>query len=733
MDNTMRVLIVEDLSTDALLIKREVKKVLSQCEFFCVETKKDFLEALNDFKPDIILSDFRLPSFDGLTALKLAKDNALEVPIIIVTGSMDEDTAVDCMKAGAWDYVIKEHLKRLGPAILSSLELKELRVERKKAEEERESLLQLNQAMFNDHDAAMLIIDPISGEFLDVNPAATKFYGYTKEEFLELDIGDINVLEEEEIQQRMMWVLENKQKRYTFHHKLKNGEIRLVDVYSCPIVHQGVNKLYSIVFDVTDREKFKEELFQEKEYLNSLIQYANAPIITWTPDFKISEFNRAAEKLTGRKWIDVMGQHIGNLFPEKNREDIMKSIEKVKEGECWQNEEIPILNLSGENKLVLWNSSNIKNANGEYVATIAQGTDITKRKEAEEKFMYLSYHDYVTEVYNRRFFEEELRRLDTKRNYPLTIIMGDVNGLKLINDSFGHETGDQLLKKAAEVMKAGCRSDDIIARTGGDEFAIILPNTQEQEAEEIIKRIKEQAFKVKLNNVQLSISFGYATKYNNSVKRQEILAAAENYMYKRKMYESASMRNKTIDVIMNALFEKSEREMLHSKRVSAISGAIAMQFGFSEDEINKIKMSGLLHDIGKIGIDEKILNKEGKLDEQEWIEIKKHPEAGWRILSSVDEFSDLAKHVLYHHESWNGKGYPEGLKGEEIPIESRIISLADAFDAMTKDRTYRKAMSNEEAICELKRNKGTQFDPNIVDIFVSMLNKNGANFYKEPC
>lgn len=345
--------------------------------------------------------------------------------------------------------------------------------------------------------------------------------------------------------------------------------------------------------------------------------------------------------------------------------------------------------------------------------------DVTERKRAEENLIHLSYHDHLTELYNRRFFEAELKRLDTERNLPITIVMGDVNGLKLINDSFGHEVGDQLLRETAKVIKNGCRADDIIARIGGDEFGIVLPKTDKLETEKIIMRITGEAQNAGLDNFILSVSFGYATKHTKSERMQDIIAEAENFMYKHKMYESASMRNKTVDIIMSALFEKSEREMQHSKRVSAISAAIASELRFSKDEINKIRIAGLIHDIGKIGIDEKILNKAERLTENEWREIKKHPEAGWRILASVNDFSDLAKHILSHHEKWDGTGYPKGLRGEDITVEARIISLADAFDAMTKDRPYRTGMSNEEALEEIKRNAGTQFDPWIVDVFLN--------------
>ncbi|MBC3888042.1 diguanylate cyclase [Acetobacterium paludosum] len=347
--------------------------------------------------------------------------------------------------------------------------------------------------------------------------------------------------------------------------------------------------------------------------------------------------------------------------------------------------------------------------------------DITRIKKTEEKIRYLSYHDYLTGLFNRRFYEEVLSKLDKEENLPLTLVMADVNGLKIINDSFGHAIGDELLKKASEVIKNGCRKSDVVARLGGDEFVIILPKTAQNTAADIIKDIEALAVKEKVKGLKLSIAFGNHTKERKEENIQKILKNAEDNMYQHKLYESTSKRSKTIEIIMNTLYEKSDREMMHSTRVSRICEKIGIEMKFDQDEINRIKTAGLIHDIGKMGIDENILNKRGKLNMDEWKEIKKHPEIGYRILSSVNEFSEMADYILEHHERWDGKGYPKGLKGEEISLQGRIVAVADSFDAMTSDRTYRKGLRKDEAIAEIKRCAGNQFDPNIARLFVEVV------------
>ena len=361
-------------------------------------------------------------------------------------------------------------------------------------------------------------------------------------------------------------------------------------------------------------------------------------------------------------------------------------------------------------------------ANGERVGLIGISRDITERKIREEEIVYISYHDYLTGAYNRRFFEEEFERQNNALNFPIAVIMGDVNGLKLINDSFGHHFGDKLLKEVVKRISECLRADDVSARIGGYEFGIILPRTSEAEAHAIVTQIKQNIEKESENNTSenslLSVSFGFAIQAEVGVDLGVLMKEAEGYMYNKKFYDSRSLKGKTINIVMKTLFEKSPREKMHSERVGNISAAIAEKLGFEKERINKIRVAGCLHDIGKIGIPENILNKKGRLDAQEWEIMKTHSEKSGRILENTIEYSEISDIVLYHHEKWNGNGYPKGLVGNAIPLESRIIAVADAYDAMTFNRTYRSKISSAEAIKDLKQGAGTHFGPAIVEIFI---------------
>ena len=492
--------------------------------------------------------------------------------------------------------------------------------------------------------------------------------------------------------------------------------------------NKQLESLYETLKKENELRKTSEIALREaKDKYRSLLDDLPVSICEFIPDSTLKYVNKGyceffqmpSEKLIGRKYLDFL--------PEEARAKAKKQYTTLTP-RYPSNQYIDEIINNGETRWQEWRERAFFDLQGQPIYYYAIGIDITEREEAEQKLLHLSYHDHLTGLYNRRFFEEELKRLDVGRNLPITVAMGDVNGLKLINDSFGHPAGDNLLKKVSEIIKKGCRSDEIIARIGGDEFAIILPKTDTVEAEKIIKRIKKLASAEQTSYAVLSVSFGHETKSSKKDEIQKILAEAENHMYKHKLYESASMRSNTIDVIMNALFEKSEREMLHSIRVSAISAAIASELGFDPDEINQIRTAGLIHDIGKIGIDETVLNKPQGLDKDEWLEIKKHPEAGWRILASVDEFSELAGHILSHHERWDGQGYPNSLKGEEIAVESRIIAIADTYDALTSDRPYKKPLNKKQTLTELKKCAGTQFDPKIVKIFINRVLPHNSYF-----
>ncbi|MDD3113624.1 MAG: HD domain-containing phosphohydrolase [Candidatus Izemoplasmatales bacterium] len=472
-------------------------------------------------------------------------------------------------------------------------------------------------------------------------------------------------------------------------------------------IHNQIDRLSSAAFQRRQQVLLQSSIDSPKEM----------EIYAVDTDFNYLTYNDFHAKCI-RKYYDktiAPGMHFfDNITDDQMAHRIRNSFEKALKGEVISKiEEVETV----PGKFLENNYSPITNESGKIIGVTVFTNDVTERKNYEQSILYLSYHDALTGLKNRRFYIEELARVDHPDALPLSIIMADINGLKLMNDAFGHDAGDELLCIVASELNNCFLGKANVSRVGGDEFVIILENTSKGEATNYIERAKTRIENHTLNSMNVSVSFGVETKVDN-LSIQEVIKIAEDDMYKHKLFETSSSRSEAINAILSTLFMKNPREELHSERVGDICQHIGQILGMRKDEINLLKVISNLHDIGKIAIDEQILNKPGKLNEEEWAEIKRHPEIGYRILSSSSEYAEISEDILSHHERWDGDGYPQGLKGKDIPYRARIIAIADAYDAMTSDRPYRKALSKEEALAEIIRCSGTQFDPSIARKFV---------------
>jgi diguanylate cyclase (GGDEF)-like protein/putative nucleotidyltransferase with HDIG domain len=351
------------------------------------------------------------------------------------------------------------------------------------------------------------------------------------------------------------------------------------------------------------------------------------------------------------------------------------------------------------------------------IEVVGVSRDITHRKRIEAELKYLSFHDQLTGLYNRAYYETEMARLDVERNLPLSLILCDVNGLKITNDAFGHQAGDELLVEFGNVLKRTLRQDDIIARAGGDEFVVLLPKTDLHHAQLLVNRLREAMTELKPMKFKLSAAIGCATKTESATPMSDIYKTAEDHMYTQKISDRQDFNAHLKELMMSSLIEKHPLEKLHSENVRRLSKLIGDVMGLDEAHLGDLEEAALLHDIGKIGLDEAIVRDPFILNEADKNAFKRHPEIGYQVLRSAYEFSGIAEIVLTHHENMDGSGFPKGLKGDQIPLAARIIHVANDYDVLMQ----RQGCSTTKAVEILKNRRGVELDPLVVDAFIDQV------------
>ena len=552
-----------------------------------------------------------------------------------------------------------------------------------------------------------------------VNPRFFTLTEYSKEEYLGMDFWEfIHPDFQDSVKSKALaWQRgENQYEKYEIKLLTRSGKEFWVEIYASIIQYEGQPALIGSLFDISERKHFEEALRQSEILYRTIFETTGTAMMIFDKDLMISLVNSEFEKLFGYSKEEIENKMKWPVLVQPD--DRIRMIEyhrrrRIDPALAPSHYEFRPLDKEQKAKDIFITVNLIPGTSDSVVSFM----DITERKRAEAQVKYLSFNDKLTGLYNRAFFEEELSRLDTERQLPLSLIMGDVNGLKLINDALGHESGDRLLRKVAEILRNSCRKEDIIARWGGDEFIILLPKTKAHCAERICERIQEKSRSSSDFPIPISISLGTASKSDSQQDVQAIIKEAEDKMYRNKLLESKSARSSFLLSLQQTLWTKSYETKEHCQHVKELAEQIGTRLGLPESELDDLRLLAVLHDVGNIAIPNKILDKPEPLSPEEWEIVKKHPETGYRIALTLPELAPIAGAILAHHERWDGKGYPLGLKAEEIPLISRILAIIDAFEVMTSGRPYKEAMSIAEARSEIRKCAGTQFDPELVKTF----------------
>jgi diguanylate cyclase (GGDEF)-like protein len=492
-----------------------------------------------------------------------------------------------------------------------------------------------------------------------------------------------------------------------------------LSVYSSPVIGKNGSYIGKVMVfnEITEQLKIKEAWLKTEQEKSLILQAMSDTVAYYnSPDLTISWANPAAAISVNRKLDEISGLHCYEIWHQRSEPceecPVLKTfttgqkqtIEKeTPDGLTFELHSYPV--FGNQNKII---------------GVVEIGYDVTIRKNFEKRMRYFSFHDALTGLYNRAYFEEELKRLFGSREIQIGILLADVNGLKLVNDAFGHQAGDLLLKRVADILRLTCRKEDLIARWGGDEFIVLLANINIENLKELEKRIQEACLKDNNEPVPLSISVGYAIKEKRGTI-EELLKITEERMYRKKLDEGPFNRQRILDYLEDILEKISRENGKQIENMNILSNAFAQELGLSEHEKKQLNLLIRFHDLGKITISQDIINKTTELTPEEWESIKKHSEIGYRIANSSPELAPIAEAILAHHERWNGQGYPQNLEGEKIPLLARILAIIEAYDVMLRGSPYKTPLTEKQACQEIQDQAGYQFDPRLVENFLKLI------------
>lgn len=447
---------------------------------------------------------------------------------------------------------------------------------------------------------------------------------------------------------------------------------------------------------------------------------------------EVEMLNPVAEKLLEKSKAEAVGQHYQSIYQNKPASKSCHGVDPI--GDLLTSHglessicrtHVLVTSKSGREFDVIDYITPLFDENQQLLAVLVVFRELTALEAKEARIAELTYRDSLTGLYNRTFFEREIPRLDHPAYWPLSVLFADLNGLKLTNDIFGHAVGDELLLKVAQVFLDVCRPEDRAFRWGGDEFIVLLPRTDDEEAQQIRNKLQSALAEHVVGSMKLTVPVGLGTKDDASQDIRIVIQQAEEEMYWQKTIGQGNYQAEALERILVLLHSKSKAEREHAERVQELATQFGKYLNLAPHELRRLSYAAFLHDIGKVALDQELLHKPFPLGPTEQHEMNRHPLVGFRLLNFFEETMDLASAVLAHHEHWDGNGYPKGLKGEAIPLLGRILAIVETYDRALHDPDA-ECYSPEQALKLIAEGAGKKFDPHLASAFLEMMQKQAA-------
>jgi PAS domain S-box-containing protein len=704
---SLRSLMVDDSESDVLLIIRELKKGGYNPYYERVETAAAMKKSLQEKQWDVILCDYKMPKFDASSAIALLKETNIDVPLIIISGTVGEETAVECMRLGAQDYIIKGNLFRLCPVIARELEESEVRNKQKQAESQRKAVL---EELHKSEEKYRTIIENIhegyfeidlAGNFTFFNDSMCRCLGYSPKELMDMNYKKYT---DKENAKKLFKTYNETYKTGTTSRLLeyeiirKDGTRRQLEGFVSLQKDSSGNPLAfrGTIRDITEHRKAEKTLKESEERYRALFDRSMDIIYIIDFDGNFIDANTNALNRFGYTREELPSLNVASLMNKDQLPFALKIIQEIKKyGVQRDLLEIRLRHKDGT-PIYIESKGSAVISNGKAIAIQSIARDITERKAVEKKLLE-----------SEKYFKE------ITENSSDIILITDKNGnIKYCSRSierFSGYTPEELIGKSGFIL---IHPDDLERAVNDYRAAILLRDTAIPNGFRIIhkdgsERYLEGLGKNLLDNPDVA---GFIMNVHD---------ATESKRAEKKLLQTLDNLRKAFGVTMQVMV--SAVEMIdpytagHQIRAADLARAIATEMGLSQEQIDGTRIASTIHDIGKLSIPAEILSKSTKLTEIEFSLVKEHSHSGYEMLKDVESPWPLAEIIHQHHERMNGTGYPKNLKGDEIIIEARILAVADVVEAMASHRPYRASLGIEAAVEEIEKNKGILYDDTVAD------------------